>query len=102
MDCPRARRASRRGTTFTAQLHSSSARLAKTPATIRPVAFEVSIPSRRERSTIPRSAKLANGRHDLRSITPQAVDANDHDGVAFPRVAQQCRQTGSLLPCGRA
>jgi hypothetical protein len=48
MDCPRARRASRAAVRRSRpNSNSSSARLANTPATIRPVAFDVSIPSRR-------------------------------------------------------
>ena len=56
MDCPRAFRASRAAARRSRpSSNSNSAKLASTPATIRPVAFDVSMPSRRERSTIPRS-----------------------------------------------
>ena len=55
-DCPRARRASRAAVRRSRPNSSSnSARLANTPATIRPVALDVSIPSRSERSTMSRS-----------------------------------------------
>jgi hypothetical protein len=53
MCCPRARRASRAAVRRSRpSSSSSSARLARTPATIRPVALEVSIPSRNDRRTI--------------------------------------------------
>ena len=56
MAWPRARRASRAADLRSRpSSSSSSARLARTPATIRPVALEVSMPSRKERRTMPGS-----------------------------------------------
>jgi hypothetical protein len=53
---PRARRASRAAARRSRpSSNSSSAKLARTPATIRPVAFEVSMPSRRDLRTMSRS-----------------------------------------------
>lgn len=58
MDCPRARRASRAAVRRSLpSSNSSSARLARTPATMRPEACDVSMPSRSDRSTIPRSPR---------------------------------------------
>jgi hypothetical protein len=64
---------------------------------MRPVAFAVSIPSRSDRSTIP-APKVADGRHHLSSVAAQAVDANNHDGVALARVVQQRGESGALRP----
>lgn len=56
MCCPRARRASRAADRRSRpNSNSSSAKLERTPATMRPKEFDVSMPSRRERSTTPRS-----------------------------------------------
>jgi hypothetical protein len=58
MDCPRALRASLAAARRSRPNSSSnSARLASTPAIIRPVAFVVSMPSRSERSTMSRSLR---------------------------------------------
>jgi len=58
IDCPRARRASRAAARRSRpSSSSSSANEARTPATMRPDAFDVSIPSRSDRNTIPRSAR---------------------------------------------
>ena len=50
-----------------------------TPATMRPVALDVSMPSRSDFCTIPRS-KLADGRHYLGSVAAGGR-ANNHNGV---------------------
>ena len=62
-DRPRARRASRAAVRRSRpNSNSSSAKLASTPATIRPVALEVSMPSRSERSTMLRSPEISRVR----------------------------------------
>ena len=82
--------------------NSNSASDASTPATMRPVALEVSMPSRSDRSTIPRSRRSRIVVITSAALRPEPVDADDHDGVAGPGVVEQRGQARPLLLGRRA
>lgn len=80
IDWPRARRASREAVRRSLpSSNSSSARLASTPATMRPAAFDVSMPSRSDRNTIPLSP-----RSRMVVITSAALRPNRSPARATP------------------
>ena len=101
IDCPRARRASRAAARRSRpSSSSSSANEARTPATMRPDAFDVSIPSRSDRNTIPRSPRSRIVVMTSAALRPRAVNTDYDDGITLPRVIEERRQTGPLLPRG--
>ena len=90
MCCPRTRRASRAAARRSRpSSSSSSARLASTPATMRPVALDVSMPSRSERNMILAVAQFANRRHDFCGIAAQAIYPDHDDCVTGSCVVKQ-------------